>query len=105
MSFGYKGDTEMRLSQMNGGNQIDRARQFIAEHPDMTPEQFYQEVLLSLGLFEEAYELFPYYNSKQSLDASDWIMTQVEDNLFEEGDPLWATLRDEVYDMVVAGLT
>jgi hypothetical protein len=69
------------------------------------PEEFYQEVVVPSGLFEQAYELFPNYNNRQSLQASDWIITQIEDAVFEQGDPKWEAMRDEVYDMIVAGLT
>lgn len=69
------------------------------------PEEFYQEVVLAAGLFEQAYELFPRYNGPQSIDASEWIMTSLEDGLDLELDPNWANMRDEIYDKVVAGLT
>ena len=62
------------------------------------PEEFYEEIIIPSGLFEEAYELFPNYNSSQSVDASEWMIQQIEDTLFDEGDPNWANMRDEVYD-------
>jgi hypothetical protein len=80
------------------------ARRLLAAQP-VDPEEFYQEVVVPSGLFEQAYELFPGYNSWQSIDASAWIISQIEDTLFEPNDPQWAAMRDEVYDMVVAGLT
>lgn len=81
------------------------ARRLIAAQGITDPEEFYQEVVVPSGLFEQAYELFPGYNNRQSLQASDWIITQIEDSIFEPGDPNWEAMRDEVYDMVVAGLT
>jgi len=94
----------MRLNEMSG-NQIDRARALLASRPNMTAEEFYQEIVLESGLFEEAYELFPLYNSRQSIDASEYIMNHIEQGLDMENDPRWPDWRDEVYDMVVAGLT
>lgn len=81
------------------------ARRLIAAQTITDPEEFYQEIVVPSGLFEQARELFPRYNNRQSLDASDWIITQIEDAVFEPGDPKWEAMRDEVYDMVVAGLT
>jgi len=81
------------------------ARRLLAAQRITDPEEFYQEVVVPSGLFEQAYELFPDYNRGQSLDASDWIITQIEDAVFEPGDPHWENMRDEIYDMVVAGLT
>jgi hypothetical protein len=73
--------------------------------PNMTPEEFYQEIVVPSGLFEEARELFPYYNSRQSIDASEYIMDHIEQGLDMENDPRWPNWRDEIYDMVIAGLT
>jgi NTP pyrophosphatase (non-canonical NTP hydrolase) len=97
----------MKLNKMTtaSGNQIDRARQILASKPNITADEFYQEIVLESGLFEEAYELFPFYNSRQSMDASAYIMDQIEQGLDLENGPRWPDLRDEVYDMVVAGLT
>lgn len=81
------------------------ARRLMAAQQITDPEEFYQDVVIPSGLFEEAYELFPLYNSSQSIQASDWIITQLEDALFEDDDPNWANMRDDVYDKVIAGLT
>lgn len=81
------------------------ARRWLAAQQVVDPEEFYQEVVVPSGLFEQAYELFPGYNSRQSIDASDWIITQIENAIFEPGDPQWEIMRDEIYDKVVAGLT
>jgi hypothetical protein len=85
---------EMKLEDMNTD-----------KRPITDPEEFYQEVVVPSGLFEQARELFPRYNNRQSLQASDWIMTSLEDGRDLANDPNWAEIRDEVYDMVVAGLT
>lgn len=84
----------MKLNEMSGDN-----RQIT------DPEEWYQEILIPSGLFERAYTLFPDYNSSQSIDASDWIIRQIEQTFFKPGDPVWENMRDEVYDKVVAGLT
>lgn len=94
----------MKMNEMSG-SQMDRARALLAAKPSITADEFYQEIVLESGLFEEAYELFPFYNSRQSIDASQYIMDQIEQGLDLENDPRWPDLRDEVYDMVVAGLT
>ena len=94
----------MRLNEMTG-NRLDRLQAIWTSKPNMTAEEFYQEIVLESGLFEEAYELFPLYNSCQSSDASAYIMDHIEQGLDLESDLRWYDLRDEVYDMVVAGLT
>ena len=81
------------------------ARRLLAAQEITDPEDFYQEIVIPSGLFEEAYELFPRYNGPQSINASEWIMTSLEDGLDLEGNPEWEAMRDEVYDKVVAGLT
>jgi hypothetical protein len=98
----------MKLKEMAGGSALDRVQRRAAELlssdvPD--PEEFYQDVVIPSGVFEQAYGLFPKYNNRQSLDASDWIMRQIEDGLDLESNPRWEAIRDEVYDKVVAGLT
>jgi hypothetical protein len=67
------------------------------------PEEFYQNVVVTSGLFEEAHELFPKYNSTQSTIAADWILMRLVDTFGD--DPRWGTLSDDVYDKIVAGLT
>jgi hypothetical protein len=69
------------------------------------PEEFYQEVIVPSGLFERAYSIFPDYNRRESIQASEWIINQIENNFFKPGDPQWEAMRDEVYDKVIAGLT
>lgn len=101
----------MQLNEMNrdwdqaAKNLRGQADKVLAARQITDPEEFYQEVLIPSGLFEEVYELFPDYNRSQSMQAADWIITQIEDAIFEDGDPNWANMRDEVYDKVVAGLT
>jgi hypothetical protein len=101
----------MNLNEMQSDREFCRSRwtsvakRLMLAKKITDPEDFYQEILLPSGLFEQAYELFPRYNGPQSIDASDWIMTSLEDGLDLENDPNWAAMRDEVYDKVVAGLT
>jgi hypothetical protein len=81
----------MKLNEMNGGSFTD-------------PEEFYQEVVVSSGLFEKARQRFPGYNNTQSIDAAEWMMDEIE-CMFSPGDVNWANMRDEVYDKIIAGLT
>jgi len=83
----------MKLNEMSGNPQIT------------DPEEWYQEILLPSGIMNQACEIFPDYNSSQSLDASDWIVSQIERKFFKPGDPVWENMRDEVHDQIVAGLT
>jgi len=66
-------------------------------------EEFYQDVVVTSGLFEEARELFPKYNTTQSAIAADWILTRLFDTFGD--DPKWEAISDEIYDKIVAGLT
>lgn len=66
-------------------------------------EQFYQEIVLPAGLFEQVYEHYPHYNGWQCCQAADWIVCQLDDKY--KNDPVWEAIRDDVYDKIVAGLT
>jgi hypothetical protein len=101
----------MNLNEMHSDREFCRgrwtsvAKRLILAKKITDPEDFYQEIVVPSGLFEEVHRLFPRYNSSQSLQASDWIITSLEDGLDLANDPNWADMRDDVYDKVVAGLT
>ena len=88
---------------------IDASRKLLEQNPVIEAERFYQEAVVSSGLFEEAYELFPRYNSTQAADAADWMMQQLESFLFNpcrsDVEFGFDTFRDDVYEMIIAGLT
>jgi hypothetical protein len=100
----------MKLNEMNSEFRpaIGTAKAYIdavLEDRQFTdPEDFYQDAVVASGLFDEATQLFPGYNNTQSTDAAEWMMDQIED-LFVPGDANWASMRDEVYDKIMAGLT
>jgi len=52
------------------------------------------------ALFKRAYEIFPDYNSDQAQDAADWIFDRLV-----PADDLPEKERDELYEMIMAGLT
>ncbi len=101
----------MNLNEMHSDREFRKSRlasvakDYMLAKKITDPEEFYQEVVVPSGLFEEARQLFPRYNGPQSLQASDWIMTSLEDGLDLDNDQNWEAMRDEVYDKVVAGLT
>ena len=66
-------------------------------------ETFYQENVVPSGLFEQVYEHYPHYNTWQSCEATDWIMSQLDDK-YEDATG-WEDIRGEICDKVLAGLT
>jgi hypothetical protein len=70
-----------------------------------SPEEFYDEIVVPSGLFEKAGELFPYYNSTQCVEATEYIIDHIEQNFGLANNPIWLDRRDDIYEMIVAGLT
>ena len=69
-------------------------------------EDFYQEVVVESCVFAEACKLFPGYNGRQSIEAAEWMMNQIDDGSKDQpGCADWVRLKDEVLEMIVAGLT
>lgn len=101
----------MQLNEMNrdwdqaARNLRGQADKVLAARKITDAEEFYQEVIIPSGLFEEVYELYPDYNRSQSDAAADWILRQIEDAIFEEGDPNWENMKGDLYDKILAGLT
>lgn len=72
------------------------------------PQEFYDEVVVPSGFCEQAREIFPGYNNRQADDAACWIVYKVEESIDVDSDPKWSNLismRDDIFEMIIAGLT
>jgi hypothetical protein len=72
------------------------------------PQEFYDEIVVPSGFFEKAREIFPDYNNRQSDAAACWIVYMVEESIDVDADLKWSNLvsmRDDIFEMIIAGLT
>lgn len=95
----------MNYHENNQDHWNHAARRWVASQIDIDPYEFYQEIIIPSGLFDQAIDIFPGYNSDQSLDAADWMITQIENSVFSPDDPIWESIIDDIYEYIINGLT
>lgn len=75
----------------------------------MEARQFYEETILNRTnaegetLFDTVHRIYPEYNTHQAPQATDYMIHMLAAEFGEQ--PYWSEIEDELYEMIIAGLT